>query len=88
MDLNALCNLCARIVSCSSELIFMFLHVDSKTQNASDPIRVYPPLFCNLCSPYKQPPPPPPPPPQKKREKKNSVWSVDSNSSISVTIQN
>jgi hypothetical protein len=36
VNLNALCNSCAKIASCSSELIFTFLYAGSRIQNANE----------------------------------------------------
>jgi hypothetical protein len=36
VNLNALCNSCAKIACCSSELIFTFLYAGSSIQNASE----------------------------------------------------
>jgi hypothetical protein len=36
VNLNALCNSCAKIACCSSELIFTLLYVKSSIQNASE----------------------------------------------------
>ena len=36
VNFNALCNSCAKIGCCSSELIFKFLYASSSIQNASE----------------------------------------------------
>jgi hypothetical protein len=76
VNLNALCNSCANIACCSSELI-TFLYAGSSTQNASEQF-VSCSHFLLPTSLFSEP----------HKEKYNGVGSVDANSSISVTIQN
>jgi hypothetical protein len=75
-NLSALCNSCAKIVCCSSELIFTFLYAGSSIRNAFEQF-----LWCiHLCfvnfvlCPMWQ--------------TQIGVRSVDSNSSVSLTIHN
>ena len=77
MNLRKLCISCAKIVCCSSESIFAFLHADSCIQNANEQLvsRIHLPfvIFALHINP---------------RTKSNRVCSVDSNISTSVIIQN
>jgi hypothetical protein len=68
VSFNALCNSCAKIACCSSDLIFTFLYAGSSIQNASE-------LFVSCIHlPFVN--------------FAHEVRFGDSNSDISVTIQN
>jgi hypothetical protein len=41
VNLNALCNSCAKMACCSSELIFAFLYAGSSIQNVSEKLVSY-----------------------------------------------
>jgi hypothetical protein len=75
--LDAICNSCAKIACCASDLIFTFLHAGKSLEiggsNSSCVSNLLWPTF--LCI-------------QPHRQKSNAVTSGDSSSSISVTIQN
>jgi hypothetical protein len=47
-DLNALCNLCAKIACRSSELIFTFLYMGSCIQNVEKTVRLLYPHCVNF----------------------------------------
>ena len=77
VNLNALCNSCAKIAYCSSELICTFLYAGSSIENASE--QFVPRVHLSFVNVALHPTP---------QTKSNGVRPEDSKSSISVTIQN
>ena len=73
-NLIALCNSRTEVAGCASELLLTFLHVGSSTKYSSSEQLTFLLSTSPVIQPYKQ--------------KSNEVRSGDSNSSISVTIQN